>query len=317
MKSIFKTIAGSFFYIIPVAYPVLVFILLVVYKLPLRIFSLFAIGFASVFFLFSGNKKKSNKFRIASAVILALLGSLCFFTNSLIILKLYPVLVNVLMLCVFTVTLFSPPCMIFRFATLQDKSIKGSSGEKKIEAYCKKVTVIWCCFFVINGSIAVYTVFFASNGAWSLYNGGISYILMGLLFIIEFLVRKNVQKKDKKLIEKMNKNIPDVKIVTQNEDSILLDFAVPSASPYFDGHFPQFKILPAVAQFELVMRLADRHFHCGIAPKKIKRMKFSGMISPDIPLRMELAYSKADSQIKFKISSPDGSKTYSCGGVQL
>jgi acyl-coenzyme A synthetase/AMP-(fatty) acid ligase/3-hydroxymyristoyl/3-hydroxydecanoyl-(acyl carrier protein) dehydratase len=84
--------------------------------------------------------------------------------------------------------------MIFRFAVLWDKTLRGSLAEKRVEAYCRKVTLVWCLFFVINGGIAVFTVFFASDALWSLYNGGISYIVMGILFGGELMVRKRVDK---------------------------------------------------------------------------------------------------------------------------
>ncbi|GMO29722.1 MAG: hypothetical protein Ta2F_05150 [Termitinemataceae bacterium] len=194
-KIIFKPIASALFYVSSITYPILVFVLLVLFKLPLRIFSLFAIAFAFLFFILSSDKNKTAvPFKLFNAGLLAILAGVCFFTDALIILKLYPVLVNLLMLCMFGSTLFFPPCMIFRFATLQDKSIIGSHDEKKIEGYCKKVTVVWCGFFILNGSISTYTTFFTTAKIWSIYNGGISYLLIGVLFCIEFLVRKRVQK---------------------------------------------------------------------------------------------------------------------------
>jgi len=84
--------------------------------------------------------------------------------------------------------------MIFRFATFQDKTIKGSLGEKSVEAYCRKVTIMWCIFFIFNGSIAAFTIFHGSNLLWAVYNAGISYILIGILFLGEFIVRKMVQR---------------------------------------------------------------------------------------------------------------------------
>jgi acyl-coenzyme A synthetase/AMP-(fatty) acid ligase/3-hydroxymyristoyl/3-hydroxydecanoyl-(acyl carrier protein) dehydratase len=84
--------------------------------------------------------------------------------------------------------------MVFRLAVLQDKSIPGSLAEKKIASYCRIWTLIWCGFFVFNGGIAGYTVFFAPDAVWSVYNGGISYILMGILFFGEVMIRKVVKK---------------------------------------------------------------------------------------------------------------------------
>ena len=48
---------------------------------------------------------------------------------------------------------------------------------------------------MLNGSVAVYTAFFASDRVRSIYNGGISYVLMGILFSVEYLIRKRVDKK--------------------------------------------------------------------------------------------------------------------------
>ena len=79
-----------------------------------------------------------------------------------------------------------------------------ASNRSLFERYCQKVTIIWCCFFILNGSISVCTAFAGklfgvneevANTIWSVYNGGISYVLMGLLFAIEFIVRKIVDKK--------------------------------------------------------------------------------------------------------------------------
>ena len=101
---------------------------------------------------------------------------------------------NLLFLFAFGITLFRPPSMIFRFAVIQDKSIPNSLNEKRIAAYCVKVTIVWIIFFVCNGSIAAWTIFSGSDSLWAVYNGGISYILMGILFAGEYIIRKKVQK---------------------------------------------------------------------------------------------------------------------------
>jgi acyl-CoA synthetase (AMP-forming)/AMP-acid ligase II len=107
---------------------------------------------------------------------------------------------NVLFFGAFGITLFQPPPMIYRFAILQDKSIPGSLGEKGVVAYCRKVTVVWMAFFVFNGTVAAWTILSGSDVLWSVYNGGISYILIGTLFAGEFIVRKKVQKKMPKAV---------------------------------------------------------------------------------------------------------------------
>jgi uncharacterized membrane protein/acyl-CoA synthetase (AMP-forming)/AMP-acid ligase II len=172
-------------------------IILVIHKIPLRLFSLFFIGFALIIFITGTSKKNKTKnvsFFLNIALLLGL-GVLCLIINSAIILKLYPLLINILFLTTFGRTLFSPPSMIFRFALMQDKTLRGSLNEKRIADYCRIVTYVWCGFFIINGSIAAWTIFSGSDMFWLIYNGGITYILMGAIFVGEFIVRKIVQKK--------------------------------------------------------------------------------------------------------------------------
>jgi acyl-coenzyme A synthetase/AMP-(fatty) acid ligase/uncharacterized membrane protein/3-hydroxymyristoyl/3-hydroxydecanoyl-(acyl carrier protein) dehydratase len=188
-----------FAYILAVLYPIFVFVFLVILKIPPRYFSIFVVSIALIFFLGFTSQKK-DRFRVLSAGFLGAVGLACFFSNSPLFLKLYPVLMNAVMLASFAYTLFAPPPLIFRFAVLQDKSIKGSLAEKRVEKYCRKVTVVWCGFFVLNGGIAAWTVFFGTDLLWSVYNGGISYILIGILFAGEFIVRKMTDKKMPKAI---------------------------------------------------------------------------------------------------------------------
>lgn len=194
-------------------YPVLVFTFLVVLKLPVRVLSLCIIALAAAFFLSATGKKKAGSEEksvldwkpLVSSVLLLTAGLFCFFTQKTIFLKFYAVVISVLFLAVFGSTLFLEPNIIFRFATLADKSIKGSSYENQVKNYCKKVTIVWCCFFILNGSISVCTAFAdkiipgidedMANTIWSVYNGGISYVLMGLLFAVEFIIRKMVDRK--------------------------------------------------------------------------------------------------------------------------
>ena len=125
---------------------------------------------------------------------------MCLLTDSLVILKLYPVLMNVLFLFAFGLTLFQGPPMIYRFAVLADRSIPNSLGEKRIAEYCRKVTTVWVMFFAFNGSMALLTILSGSNALWSVYNGGVSYILIGTLFAGEYIIRKKVQKNMPKAI---------------------------------------------------------------------------------------------------------------------
>ena len=119
----------------------------------------------------------------------ALLAALAFFANALAPLKLYPVLVNAVMLVVFAASLRWPPSAVERIARLQHPDLPARGV-----AYTRKVTWTWCGFFIVNGGLALATALWASERTWALYNGLIAYVLMGLLFAGEWLVRKRVMR---------------------------------------------------------------------------------------------------------------------------
>lgn len=103
--------------------------------------------------------------------------------------RIYPVAVNMAMLWAFARSLWRPPSMIERFARVVEPDLDARGVR-----YTRKVTVIWIGFFAINGSIALWTAVAGSWLQWTLYNGAISYILAGLLFASEYLVRQRVRR---------------------------------------------------------------------------------------------------------------------------
>ena len=127
--------------------------------------------------------------------LMLLLAILTFTTQNLQWIKLYPVAINLFLFSTFGYTLVQPPNIIFRFTTLWKPAYLDSPQRPQIEAYCQKVTQIWCGFFILNISISLVTAFFTPDWVWSLYNGLISYLLMGLLFLGEFIVRTKFLKR--------------------------------------------------------------------------------------------------------------------------
>ena len=103
----------ALFYILSALYPLIVFTCLVVLRVPARAFSLFVIFVALVYFLFATggkDKKRAARLLLSSALLLAA-GVVCLVTGSALFLKLYPVLISGIFLCVFGYTLFAPPAM--------------------------------------------------------------------------------------------------------------------------------------------------------------------------------------------------------------
>ena len=200
-KNIFRK-CSILFNVVLAVYPILIFYFLIIQKTPIRIFSLFTMALALFGFVVGILKESDKKYDSAfwNSLLLFAIGVLGFVINTSMILKLFPVLINIILLYNFGITLFRPPAMIYRFAVLADKSIPGSPGREKIAAYCHKVTVVWMVFFIINGSIAALTVFLGSDLIWAVYNNVVAPVLIGLLFAGEFIVRKFVQKKIPKAV---------------------------------------------------------------------------------------------------------------------
>ncbi|GAA5017313.1 septation protein IspZ [Acinetobacter puyangensis] len=105
-------------------------------------------------------------------------------------LKFYPVLMNLGTCIIFAYTLYSPPSMIERFARLHQPDLPESGVQ-----WTRKVTQVWCVFLLLNAIIALMTVLFFSTQIWAIYNGFISYLLMGALLLAEFILRKRHQAK--------------------------------------------------------------------------------------------------------------------------
>ena len=101
----------------------------------------------------------------------------------------YPVLVNLMMLVVFGGSLFAGQTVIERLARLQQPDLP-----EKAVRYTRRVTQVWCVFFIINGTLAALLVRLGRYDWWAVYTGVIAYVLMGMLFVGEWLYRKLVLK---------------------------------------------------------------------------------------------------------------------------
>jgi len=104
--------------------------------------------------------------------------------------RLYPVFMNLAFLAAFGASLFRGPSMVERLARIAEPDLPEAGVR-----YTRKVTMVWCGFFLINGAIALWTAVAASMEVWTLYNGLIAYLLMGALAGTEWLVRRRVRAK--------------------------------------------------------------------------------------------------------------------------
>jgi uncharacterized membrane protein len=101
----------------------------------------------------------------------------------------YPVLVNAVLLAVFAWSVFHPPTVVERIARATKRDLPPQAVP-----YLRRVTIAWSIFFVCNGAAALFTATETSFETWTLYNGFLAYVLIGLMFGAELLARQRVMK---------------------------------------------------------------------------------------------------------------------------
>ena len=125
--------------------------------------------------------------RIVLAAILVAVVFIALTWDYQLSLKFYPAMVNLGFLVLFAGSLLSPPSFVERLARLRHPNLSPAGV-----AYTLKVTWMWSIFFLVNGCVAVATAIWASNEVWTLYNGFVAYLLIGILFGGEWMVRRRL-----------------------------------------------------------------------------------------------------------------------------
>ncbi|MCL2282521.1 MAG: AMP-binding protein [Fibromonadales bacterium] len=81
---------------------------------------------------------------------------------------------------------------------------------------------------------------------------------------------------------------------------------------FFDGHFPQFALLPAVAQIDTVIKVFNKFFGTNIILKRISRIKFTTPIRPNSKVQLQINYCEKEKMISFEFFDMQNKK-YSSG----
>lgn len=181
-------VVGSVAGLLVVLYPVLVYFGL--QQNEPRLLALLLLLVLGLRMLGSGRMQQliSGRYRFLLGLLGLFLVLLTFVSNQPWGLRLYPLLVNLGFLSVFAWSLRYPPSIIERLARLREPDLPEPAV-----AYTRNVTKLWCGFFIFNGLVSLYTALFSSLETWTLYNGAIAYLLMGILFAGELLWRKRMK----------------------------------------------------------------------------------------------------------------------------
>ncbi len=96
-----------------------------------------------------------------------------------------------------------------------------------------------------------------------------------------------------------------------------LIFSFPVDCPYFDGHFPAFKLLPAVAQIDVAMHLASEFLGAPTSMLGMPRVKFQKPVRPAAAYVLDLRYQREKGRIEFSFSEADSGETCSSGKIDV
>lgn len=112
-----------------------------------------------------------------------------FYVTGLNALKIYPVIVNFSFFLIFFISLFAQKTVIQKIAELQEGVLNNN-----VKIYTRNLTYLWCIFLFIQFLISMLTLFL-DDRIWMIYNGFVSYILLGSFFAIEYMVRIILKRK--------------------------------------------------------------------------------------------------------------------------
>ena len=112
-------------------------------------------------------------------------------------------------------------------------------------------------------------------------------------------------------------NEPEILSVEQSEGRLVLGLRFSSDCLWFQGHFPGFPILPAVAQIDWLMTCAQRYLGVKADMCRMPRLKFLQPVRPDKPVFLEIDWAPAAHQLNFRYVSQGTGDVLSVGKIYL
>ncbi len=134
-----------------------------------------------------------NTRQVSNWILLLLASVFCaavMVLESVILLKFYPVLMNIGMGIMFIASLTDSHSLIEKFARAGGKRPPDAA-----RGYLRVLSLSWGVLLLLNGLVSAYTAWFTSTATWALYNGLVAYLVMGSFAAIEFAYRGYYKKR--------------------------------------------------------------------------------------------------------------------------
>ena len=139
----------------------------------------------------------------------------------------------------------------------------------------------------------------------------VNYLQLTLMPSFAFAMDKEELLRDLPRLEKIKPS----SVEERDGGQLNIQVRFPTSSIYFDGHFPQFKLLPAVVQVDLVLHWCHKYLGSSLKLIKIPRVKFSRPLCPNSMIHLEASYNAEMSKISFKFQDLDKNQTCSSGNI--
>lgn len=108
---------------------------------------------------------------------------------------------------------------------------------------------------------------------------------------------------------------PTITSLETSHDSALIALHVPADLSWFEGHFPDQKVLPGVVQIDWVGKFGRVLFTDSAEFKQLTNIKFKTMIMPDTEVTLELTYAPEKGNLKFHFFNEN--ESFSLGSLKF
>ena len=129
--------------------------------------------------------RRLREVKTGIALLMLIGGLIAVFLHNPLTVMFYPLAVNLALFFVFASSLAADETII-------QKMVRARRGnlDPATKSYTRTLTKVWVAFIAINSCVTAYTIWLQDMEVWSIYNGCISYIAIGVFAASEFAFRQ-------------------------------------------------------------------------------------------------------------------------------
>ncbi|MGD8573898.1 MAG: hypothetical protein PVJ40_03010 [Gammaproteobacteria bacterium] len=171
------------------AYPFAVYLL--AGRIPANVLAAMLLGLVAIRLGTAAMARRARRRLVGGLAVTAMLAGLAVLAVPVLQLRqvrLYPALISLVFFAAFFASLFTGRPLVERIA----RALEGDLPPAGVR-YTRRVTIAWAAVLLVNSAIALATALWGSLAAWTLYNGLLSYLLLGAVFALEYFIRRRVK----------------------------------------------------------------------------------------------------------------------------